>query len=400
MNDAPPFTTERYAPHRGAPPILDVLDAGDDDQPIPPREWLLGVSFCRQFVSALIGGGGCGKTSVRIVQALSLATGRPLTGEYVFLQAIVLIICLEDGMTELRRRVRAAMKYHKIEAKDVKGHLFLTTPSRLKMAQYGEGNAVVPGDLDAALRKLIDGKRIDLVIIDPVVKAHAVKENDNRDMDAVVSILAGLAIEGNIAVDILAHERKTLTPTAGDADRMRGATAIKDGARLVYTLTAMSEQEAQAFNVSESERRSLVRLDSAKVNLCPAQEARWFRLIGVALDNGNDVYRNGDEVGTVEPWKPPALFDGFSTSDLNAALDKLRDGMGDGRRYSTSPQAKERAAWRVLQEICPSQSEATCRRIIATWVKNDMFTIGEYHDEKARKDFEGIIDAKRMGEPC
>lgn len=55
-------------------------DAGDDDEPIPPRGWLLGNTFCRKFISSLIASGGTGKTAVRTAQALSMATGRSLTG--------------------------------------------------------------------------------------------------------------------------------------------------------------------------------------------------------------------------------------------------------------------------------------------------------------------------------
>jgi hypothetical protein len=60
---------------------LQVWDAGGDDDDIPPRQWLLGNTFCRQFLSGLIGDGGTGKTALRYLQLLSLATGRALTGE-------------------------------------------------------------------------------------------------------------------------------------------------------------------------------------------------------------------------------------------------------------------------------------------------------------------------------
>ena len=30
---------------------LEIWDAGDDPGPIPPREWLLGNQFCREFIS-------------------------------------------------------------------------------------------------------------------------------------------------------------------------------------------------------------------------------------------------------------------------------------------------------------------------------------------------------------
>ena len=47
---------------------LDIWDAGDDDYIIPPREWLLGNTFCKKFLSSLIADGGVGKTALRIAQ--------------------------------------------------------------------------------------------------------------------------------------------------------------------------------------------------------------------------------------------------------------------------------------------------------------------------------------------
>ena len=95
---------------------LDEWDAGDDVELPPPREWLLGNTFCRKYLSSLLGDGGVGKTALRYAQALSLATGRPLTGEHVFLRCRVLIVSLEDDADELRRRIRAARDRYDISA--------------------------------------------------------------------------------------------------------------------------------------------------------------------------------------------------------------------------------------------------------------------------------------------
>ena len=59
-------------------------NAALDVQLPPPREWLLGNTFCRRFLSSVLADGGTGKTALRMLQALALATGRPLTGEHVF----------------------------------------------------------------------------------------------------------------------------------------------------------------------------------------------------------------------------------------------------------------------------------------------------------------------------
>ncbi len=380
------------------PMLLDALDVGDDDQPIEPREWLLGNTFCREFVSGLISPGAGAKTSLRLVQALELTSGRSLIGGHVFVRSNVLFVCLEDGIKEARRRVRAGMIQHEVAREEVKGRLFLTTPMRMKIAQYGPKNSVVEGDLERAIRAFIDEKKIDLVIIDPVKKAHTVEENSNDDMDVVITILATLATEKNIAVDILSHERKAGQTVAGDVNRARGAGAMKDGGRLMYTNTWMTEDEAATFGVEEEARRLLFRVDSAKVNLLPPTAAtQWFKLVSVNLDNGNETYPSGDEVQTVERWTPPKTFESFSTVDLNKAIDRLRAGMDGGRRYSTAPSAKARAAWRVLQEVCPDQTEARCREVIKTWVKNGVLTLGAYYDEKERKEVEGIVGAKNVG---
>jgi hypothetical protein len=161
----------------------------------------------------------------------------------------------------------------------------------------------------------------------------------------------------------------------------------------------MAEEEAQKFGVSEEERRLLFRVDSAKVNLAtPSATARRFRLVGVKLGNGDEPYPNRDEVQTVEPWMPPDLFEGCSADDLNKTLDRLSAGIGDGRLYSVAPSARERAAWRVLHEICQDQSETRCRNVIKAWAKNGLVVKGTYYDKKERKENEGIVSAKTVGQ--
>ena len=98
--------SELLATAKGPPPSLEEWDAGEDQEPIPPRQWLLGNVICRRFVSSLLADGGTGKTALRVAQALALATGRNLTGENVFQRCRVLLVSLEDDRDELRRRVQ------------------------------------------------------------------------------------------------------------------------------------------------------------------------------------------------------------------------------------------------------------------------------------------------------
>jgi AAA domain len=368
---------------------LDVRDADDDTEPPPPRRWLLGNQFCRRFLSGLVAPGSTGKTALRTLQCLSLAIGRPLTGQHVFKRCRVLDVSLEDDGEEMRRRFLAARLRYGITLADVKGWLFYATPRGIKLVEMKNGSRQL-GKLEKQLRAAIERYRPDLVVLDPYVKLHALEENDNGAMDFVCDLLATLAIEYDIAIDAPHHTKKgQLTPGVPDAGR--GGSAARDAGRLVYTLTVMSEQEATNFGIKLEDRAAYVRLDRGKVNLAPpARSAEWFKLVGVPLDNGNDEYPNGDEVQTVEPWKSPKIWDGLSSETLNNALTDIDQGMPNGQRYTDAGGGKgPRAAWRVVQKHCADRTEGQCREIIRTWIRNGVLYDAEYDDPIERKPRKG-----------
>jgi AAA domain len=382
----PPWTTNQKLVSLGE------WDAGDDLGPIPPRGWLLGNAFCRRFVSSLIADGGVGKTATRLAQYLSAATKRELTGEHVFMRCRVLIVSLEDDTDELRRRLEAAMLHFGIKREDVKGWLFMVAPGAaggklMTIDQYGRP---VIGELAAKLTQTIIDRRIDIVALDPFVKSHSVEENHNSLIDAVVQVLTGLAVKHNIAVDVPHHTSKG-PADPGNADKGRGASSMKDAARLVYTLSPMSLDEAKGFGLTETDRRSLVRMDSAKVNIAPPMtEAKWFRLVGVNLGNATDLYPNGDNVQTIEPWSPPETFAGLSNSTLNQILNEIDAGLTDGNHYTDAPNAPERAAWKVIERHRPGKAPEICRKIIKLWVASGLLTKRNYENPVTRKAVSGF----------
>jgi AAA domain len=384
----PDYVPNEPLPENGANSLKE-WDAGDHVDVPPPRGWLLGNQFCRRFLSGLLAPGATGKTALRTLQYLSLATGRPLTGEHVFKRSRVLLLSMEDDDSELLRRLAAARFHHGIEPDELKGWLFCATPKGIKLAEIKDG-AKVCGPLEAMLRETIKRRQIDLVGLDPFVKLHALEENDNGSMDFVCDILVKLAIEFNIAVDVPHHTKKG-QQTAGDADAGRGASAARDAGRLMYTLTRMADTEGETFGVPAGERRLYVRLDSSKVNIAPPSgEATWFKLVGVHLDNGTPDYPNGDDVQTVVPWHPPKTWDGVTSTQVNAALDEIEAGLPNGQRYSDAPKATDRAAWSVVQRHCPDRTEAQCRQIVRTWAKNGVVLTEDYDDPVTRKSQKGL----------
>lgn len=370
-----------------------VVDIGEDVDPIPPRRWLLGTTFCREFVSSVLAAGATGKTALRIVQLLALATGRSLTGEHIFVRCRVMLVGLEDGIDELRRRVRAAMMHYGIDAADVQGWFYIATPP-------STGGLFVSAKTEAPLKRWIEHQvealSLDLVCFDPLVKLHDAEENDNGAIEQVIGALARLAIGRAIAVDVPHHVAKGAADP-GNADRGRGASSFKDGGRLVYTLTVMSEEEAERFSVASDARRRYIRLDPGKVNLAPSAQTRWFELIGVRLNNGTTEYPHGDEIQVAVPWQPPDTWAELPTEALNAALTEIDAGLPDGRRYSDASRAKDTAAWRVVSKHCTHKNERQCREIVKTWVDNGVLYLQEYKNPTRRELQHGlrVNDTKR-----
>ena len=281
------------------------------------------------------------------------------------------------------------MKRYDVAPADVRGWLFLAAPKGLRLAEMRDGSHQI-GHLETLLRKAIEASKIDVVSLDPFVKLHKLPENDNGAMDYVCDLLATIAIDHNCATDAPHHTNKGLA-VAGNANSGRGASSIKDAGRLVFTLAPIIRDEAKTFGVSEFDRKFLVRLDSAKVNITPpARDAKWFKLVGVPLNNGTPDYPKGDEVQTVEPWSAPATFAGTSVIDLNAALTEIDAGLPNGQRYSDAPAADTQAAWKVVQKHCPDKADQQCKEIIKTWITNKVLTKETYSDPTDWKDRTGL----------
>jgi RecA-family ATPase len=190
------------------PVALGEWNAGLDAEPPPPRGWLLGNSFCRRFISSVLGDGGVGKSALRILQALALATGRNLTGEHVFQRTCVLLVSFEDDANELRRRVRAARLYHDIPISELDGWLWLAAPSAAVgklMTLNVKTGALMYGNLPAHIEAAVLKHNIGLVMLDPFVKTHGIPENANTEMDMVAQLLTDMAAKYDIAVDVPHH---------------------------------------------------------------------------------------------------------------------------------------------------------------------------------------------------
>jgi hypothetical protein len=276
---------------------------------------------------------------------------------------------------------------------------------RRRLAELDDRQRRVAGPLEQQIRQAIERRKPDLAGIDPFVKLHSLGENDSADMNFVCDLLVSIAVDTKIAVDVPHHVHKGQV-APGDADAGRGSFGIRDAGRLIFTLTPMSESEANDFGIEPDQRYSYVRLDSAKVNITTRSGTpTWFKLIGVPIGNGNDDYPNGDSVQVIEPWSPPDAWAGLSNATLNAILDYIDGGIRDengqptGERFSNAPRAINRAVWPVVQRFAPDKTEGQCRTVIHQWLDNGVLVAKDYESRAERKTLKGLTvnAAKRPG---
>ena len=292
------------------------------------------------------------------------------------------------------------MLHHGVTAEELDGYFYISSlgTKPWKLAEYDDNGRAVEGALRQRIARLIRKHKIDIVSLDPLIKTHNVDENSNKAMDVVASVLTGLAHEYDIAVDTPQHSNKAgANGDTEDANRGRGAGSTKDAFRLVYGLRHMNEDEATQLGVPTRDRRLFIRMDSAKANIAaPSSEARWFKLVGVRIGNPSPIYPDGDEVAAVEPWEPVGVWSLITNHKANEVLDALASGMPNGQRYSSSPQANERAAWRVVAQCIPELTETHAKQAIKRWLATGLIRMEDYDDPVHRKPYKGIaIDATK-----
>lgn len=278
--------------------IVDIRDVAA--KAIPARQWLLGHHLMRGQVTTLIAPGGVGKSTLSILWALSLTTHKNLLNTTPHEHIPVWVINNEDDTYELARRYHAALTHYDIDSTHAKP--FYATGNindrPFKIARRID-NTLQPTDQFKELYSTIKRYHIGAVIIDPLVSIHDANENDNTEMEYILSLLRTIARKTNCAIVIVHHSNKPQGGQSagftGNQNTARGASAITNASRIALTLYDMSEQDAKHYRIHEHDRNRYLRLDDAKANLSlRSPTPNWLYRQSVTLPNG-------DSVGTLSP---------------------------------------------------------------------------------------------------
>jgi hypothetical protein len=268
---------------------------------LPPREWIYGKHYQRGVISGTIAPGGSGKTSLCMVEAIAMATGRNLLGEQPVERVRVWYHNAEDTQDEVNRRVVAICKHFKIPQQELAGWFIATSCEKfdLRVAKGIHELKVEERTVDAIADK-IHALEIDVAVVDPLVNVHEVTEDHNTKMAAVAGLFRGIAQGESCSIEFTQHTRKMPAGINGDyvgADA-RGASAWRDALRSQRVINIMAKDEAARNTIPEHERSLYFHVDVGKANNARPREPAWRRIVSVEL-------ANGDNIGVVEPWNTP-----------------------------------------------------------------------------------------------
>ncbi len=290
-----------------------------DESAIPRRAWIAPRYLLRGTVAVLIGAPGVAKSLLALTWGIALALGEP-HGDFAPPSKTRVAVCnAEDDRDEQRRRMSAALRQFGATPGDLGDRLMRLGPigvATLMRRSVIGGFEKTSGF--AELARLVAEREVDVLVLDPLAELHELDENSNGELRQFIAAIRSFAIEANVAVLLLHHVRKGAV-SPGDMDAARGASALIGAVRAAWTLAAMSETEAESFNIPKNRRTYFARLDDAKTNYGPAGAPRWFEKTVIQIGNG-------EMLPALLPWSPPVPR-AASAEDCNALLREIERGV-------------------------------------------------------------------------
>jgi len=360
---------------------------------IAPWQWLYGRHLLRGEVAGTAAMGGTGKSTLSIVEALAMASGRALLGDTNSTPLRVVLINLEDTRNTMDKRIAAVMDQYGLTPADIGDRLIVIAKAEIKIKvarQLRSGDVERNEPVIRALTKLMLDHHADVLSIDSFIRTHRVNENDNSAVQEVVECFEDIATAAQCAVHLWHHTRKAGGERA-TIETTRGAIAFVDACRSARILETMSAKEhTQLLEVHPEMLPApfYFRAFNGKRNFAPpASQSDWYKLESVVL-------LNGDDVGVATAWQYPETWEDLSPELTALVVDEIDRGMPDGRRYSNDNAAKKRAAWPVVRGHCPTKTRDQCRQIISAWIKKGLLYEDEYDDPVQRRRQTGLFGRK------
>ncbi len=241
---------------------LPVVRVDQIPQEENPQRWLVEELWGNSSVGVIGGAPKCSKTWLGLDLALSVATGTACLGRYAVPRAgPVLIYLAEDALPIVRERVEGMARHRGLELIGVEIHVITAPSLRLDRQPHRD-------------RLLETSRRLRprLLLLDPLVRLHAVDENDAGQVAELLAYFRLLQRRLDLSVILVHHTRKNAPGGVAAGQGLRGSSdlhAFGDSnlylRRVRDRLVLFSEHRAAA--ASPAVTLELVTMDGATPHL-------------------------------------------------------------------------------------------------------------------------------------
>lgn len=242
--------------------LLPVVRVDQIPREENPQRWLVEELWGDSSVGVIGGAPKCSKTWLGLDLALSVATGTACLGRYAVPRpGPVLIYLAEDALAIVRERVEGMARHRGLQLSGVAIHV-ITAPS-LRLDRPPHRNRL----LETAKQL-----RPRLLLLDPLVRLHAVDENDAGQVAELLAYFRLLQRQLDLSVMLVHHTRKNAPGGVAAGQGLRGSSdlhAFGDSnlylRRVQQRLVLLSEHRAAP--ASPAVTLELVATDAATIHL-------------------------------------------------------------------------------------------------------------------------------------
>lgn len=367
--DNPPSTIATIDSEFGG---LTPKRLGDFNSPnLPKTSWLIPNRLATKFITLTAAPGGSGKSTLTMQEAISIGTGIDCCGLGHVVQGPVWIFNNEDPYDELQRRVAAIAKQYNVPDKILRDNVLVNSgryiENRLILAEENpkKGPFLYKKTFEL-LEQIITKYGFKLLIIDPFARCHYLNENNNSSIDMLIDALNMLADKTDCAINLVHHCKKLSHNelAQGNADAIRGASALVNSARIAHTLTTMTKSDAEKMGVPEDQLTYYSRLDTAKNNLsAPQSKILWYKKESVIIPNS-------EKRGVLVPWEQPQhQLERKNNAMINDILHEIENAWNAKDPYKLGENTS-RSLLKILTESPYNLKKDQARDIIQDLIRN------------------------------
>jgi len=193
-----------------------VVRAADLETATQQPLWLIERLWTCQAVGVIGGNPKCGKTTLALEMAVSVASATPCLGTFpVHSPGPAMLYAAEDSSTALRARLEtlAHLRGLDFERLDVR----VITADSLRLDR--------PDD-QHRLQATLSMHRPALLVLDPLIRLHNLDENQSAPMAALLGYLRNLQRTSGTAIVLVHHAKKNVSPGAGAGYTLRGSSDV------------------------------------------------------------------------------------------------------------------------------------------------------------------------------